>query len=251
MNRIIYVLAFAFLISCSTRTKSVENKLVSSVALDTLTLLDQSRNREIPIAIYKSKTKHPQIVLISHGYGQNEGKPYLAYSDLANFMASKGYFVVSIQHERPTDSLIPEKGIPQIVRRPFWERGADNIMFVINELKKSNPEIDFKHITLLGHSIGGDMTALFPQKYPGIVWKIITFDNRRMALPRTTNPKVYSLRSSDQPADPGVLPTEAEQKKYGIMIIKLPNTVHSDMCDNATDKQREEIRDYVLTFLND
>ncbi len=95
------------------------------------------------------------------------------------------------------------------------------------------------------------MTALFPQKYSGIVCKIITFDNRRMALPRTTNPKVYSLRSSDQPADPDVLPTEAEQKKYGITIIKLPNTNHSDMCDNATDKQREEIRDYVLTFLND
>jgi len=251
MNRIICVLALTLLTSYSTLTKSVEKESVFSVALDTLTLFDQSRNREIPIAIYKPQTKHPQIALISHGYNQNEGTPYLNYSDLANFMASKGYFVVSIQHERPTDSLIPEKGIPQIVRRPFWERGADNILFVINELKKSNPEIDFKHITLIGHSIGGDMTALFPQKYSGIVYKIITFDNRRMALPRTTNPKVYSLRSSDQPADPGVLPTEAEQKKYGITIIKLPNTIHGDMCDNATDKQREEIRDYVLTFLND
>ena len=87
-------------------------------------------------------------------------------------------------------------------------------MFVINQLKKSNPDLDFKHITLIGHSNGGDMTALFPQKYPGIIYKIITFDNRRMVLPRTTKPRVYSLRSSDQPADPGVLPTEAEQRKY-------------------------------------
>lgn len=190
-------------------------------------------------------------MLISHGYNQNEGTPYLGYSDLANFLASKGYLVVSIQHELPTDSLVPDKGLPQIVRRPFWERGADNILFVINELKKSNPEIDFKHIALIGHSMGGDITALFPQKYPGIVTKIITFDNRRMALPRTTNPKVYSLRSSDQLADQDVLPGEAEQKKYGITIIKLPNTIHNDMCDNATDKQREEIREYVLRFLND
>lgn len=222
-----------------------------NTAPDTLTLSDPSRNREIPLAIYKPQTKHPQIVLFSHGYNQNEGTPYLGYSDLANFLASKGYFVVSIQHERPTDSLVPDEGIPQIVRRPFWERGADNIFFVINELKKSNPGLDFKHITLIGHSMGGDMTALFPQKYSGVVCKIITFDNRRMALPRTTNPKVYSLRSSDQPADPGVLPTETEKKKYGITIIKLPDTIHNDMCDNATDKQRKEIRDYVLAFLND
>lgn len=253
MNRIIYVLTLALLASCSTTTttKSVENDSVFTVSLDTLTLLDQSRNRKIPIAIYNPKAKHSQLVIISHGYNQNEGRPYLGYSDLANFLASKGYFVASIQHELPTDSLIPDKGIPQIVRRPFWERGADNILFVINQLKKSNPDLDFKHITLIGHSNGGDMTALFPQKYPGIVYKIITFDNRRMALPRTTNPRVYSLRSSDQPADLGILPTEAEQKKYEMTIIKLPNTIHNDMCDNATDKQREEIRDYVMTFLND
>lgn len=251
MNRIIYVWILAFLISCSAATKSVKNGFGFSAAVDTLTLLDQSRNREIPIAIYKPQTKHPQIVIISHGYNQNEGTPYLGYSDLANFLASKGYFVVSIQHERPTDDLVPDKGVPQIVRRSFWERGADNILFVINELKKSNPEIDFKHITLIGHSMGGDMTALFPQKYSGIIYKIITFDNRRMALPRTTNPKVYSLRSSDQPADPGVLPTEAERKKYGMTIIRLPDTIHNDMSDRATDKQRKEIRDHVMAFLKD
>lgn len=218
--------------------------------MDTLTLLDQTRNRKVPIAIYNPKTNHAQLVIINHGYNQNEGTPYLGYSHLANSLASKGYFVASIQHELPTDSLIPSNGIPQIVRRPFWERGADNILFVINQLKKSNPSLDFKHITLIGHSNGGDMTALFPQKYPGIVYKIITFDNRRMALPRTTKPRVYSLRSSDQPADPGVLPTEAEQRKYKMTVIKLPNTLHNNMSDNATDKQREEIRDYVITFLN-
>jgi hypothetical protein len=34
-------------------------------------------------------------------------------------------------------------------------------------------------------------------------------------------------------------------------IIKLRNTIHNDMCDNATEKQREEIRNYVLRFLKD
>ncbi len=219
--------------------------------LDTLTLFDQSRDRKIPIALYKPKIDNPKIVVFSHGYGQNKGGDYLAYSYLTNYLASKGYFVVSIQHELPTDRLMPTTGIPQIVRRPFWERGANNILFVINELKKSNPELDFKHITLIGHSNGADMTALFPQKYPGIVDKIITLDNRRMALPKAANIKVYSLRSSDQPADEGVLPTEKEQKKYRITIVKLANTKHNDMDDNGNENQHKEINYDVLKFLSE
>jgi predicted esterase len=221
MNRNICFLlvVLSILTSCSTSNK-VSGNQTYNFKLDTLSLFDQSRNREIPIAFYKPNIDRPEIVIFSHGYGQNKGGDYLAYSYLTEFLASKGYFVASVQHELPTDSLIPTTGIPQVVRRPFWERGADNILFVINELKKSNPELDFKHITLIGHSNGADMTALFPQKYPGIIDKIITLDNRRMALPKTSYPKIYSLRSSDQPADQGVLPTDEEQRKSGITIIK-------------------------------
>jgi hypothetical protein len=150
-----------------------------------------------------------------------------------------------------SDSLLPLTGIPQIVRRPFWDRGADNILFVINELKKSNPDLDFENITLIGHSNGGDMTALFPQKYPNIVKKIITLDNRRMAFPKAKGLKVYSLRSSDQPADEGVLPSAEDQKKFGMTIVKLPNTIHNNMDDNANEIQRTEIRNYILSFLKD
>jgi predicted esterase len=218
-------------------------------------LYDQSRQRVIPIAIYKPETdkkvKNQKVVIFSHGYGQNKGGDYLAYTYLTAFLASKGFFVASIQHELPSDDLLPLTGIPQIVRRPFWERGADNILFVINELKKTNPELDFKHLTIIGHSNGADMTALFPQKYPNIAYKIITLDNRRMALPKTKDVKVYSLRSSDQPADEGVLPTSAEQKQFGIKIIKLPTTTHNEMDDHANDEQRQEIRNYLLTFLNE
>lgn len=252
MNRNIcfLLLIFSTLTSCLT-TKKVASNQTFSFGLDTFTLFDQARNRGIPVAVYKPKVDRPKIIIFSHGYGQNRGGSYLAYSYLTDYLASKGYFVVSIQHELPIDSLIPATGVPQIVRRPFWERGADNIFFVINELEKSNPELDFKHITLIGHSNGADMTALFPKKYPSIVDKIITLDNRRMQLPRTDQPKVYSLRSSDQPADEGVLPPEIEQKKYGMKIIKLQNTIHNDMDDHANNDQRNEIRKYIMVFLND
>lgn len=233
------------------QTAQVKDKK-ANFKLDTSNLFDKSRNRVIPIAIYTPKYKvNKQVVIMSHGYGQNKGGDYLAYSYLTENLADKGYFVVSIQHELPTDSLIPTSGIPQIVRRPFWDRGADNILFVIQSLKQLYPELDFKRITLIGHSNGGDMTALFPQKYPNIASKIITLDNRRMALPRTIIPKVYSLRSSDQPADQEVLPTNEEQKKFNLKIVKLPNTIHNNMDNNANDAQRKEINDYVILFLKE
>lgn len=255
MSRIISVFILGLFISNSALSQTIDYKSAFAVRLDTFRLYDSARQREIPIAIYKPKTekklKKQQVVIFSHGYGQNKGGDYLAYSYLTGFLASKGFFVASIQHELPTDSLLPLTGIPQIARRPFWERGADNILFVIHELIKTNPDLNHNRITLIGHSNGGDMTALFPQKYPGTVHKIITLDNRRMALPRTKKIKIYSLRSSDQPADEGVLPPVEEIKKFGMKIIKLPNTIHNDMDDHANERQRKEIQNYVLTFLND
>jgi predicted peptidase len=245
--RIVFCL---LLISCFAGKSAVAQDYKTQ--LDTLKWLDASRSRIIPTAIYRQankKIKKQPVVIISHGYGQNSPDSYLGYSALAEKLASNGYFVISIQHELPTDSLLPMTGTPQIVRRPFWERGADNILYVINALKKTEPKLDFSRITLIGHSNGGDMTALFPQKYPGIVSKIITLDNRRMALPRTNFPKVYSLRSSDQPADEGVLPTDEEQAKFGITIIKLPSTPHNNMGNGANAAQQKEINDYVLSFL--
>lgn len=240
---------FAGLLLFLGATTCCAQRRAGAFRLDTLGWFDAARNRQVPVALYQPSAPHAPIVIFSHGYGQNRGGDYLLYSYLTGFLATKGFYVVSIQHELPSDSLIPSAGIPQIVRRPFWERGADNILFVINELKKKNPGLDFDHITLIGHSNGGDMTALFPQKYPGIVSRIITLDNRRMPLPRTINPRVFTLRSSDQPADEGVLPSEAEAKANNIVVIKLPHTIHNDMDDKATKKQRKEIQGYILSFL--
>lgn len=256
MMKLLYLFACLLLTSYSAfgKTLLAFDTALPEVRLDTSTLYDQSRQRAIPIAIYQPKnptTKKQQVVILSHGYGYNKGDDYLAYSFLTNFLAAQGYVVVSLQHELPTDSLLPLTGIPQVVRRPFWERGADNILFVINHLKKTKPRLDYKNITLIGHSNGGDMTALFPQKYPNTVAKIITLDNRRMPLPQTKKVKVYSLRSSDQPADAGVLPTAAAVKKYAMTLINLPNTTHNEMDDHANYLQRTEMQQHILDFLKD
>lgn len=223
------------------------------VKLDTIRWFDASRSRVIPIAFYSpvAKIKNQQLIIFSHGYGANQGGDNLQYSYLTHHLAAQGYLVASIQHELPTDSLLPLTGKPQIVRRSNWERGAENIHFVLNELKRTRSELDYRHVVLVGHSNGGDMTALFAHKYPALVSKIITLDNRRMALSHTKKPRVYTLRSSDQPADEDVLPTEEEQKKYKIRVIKLPATIHNHMDNDATEPQRKEILEFIMQFLAD
>ena len=256
MKTYLQILVCLLLFSC-TSNKNLTNVKVNNrefeVKSDGASWLDSSRNRLIPVAFYntfvKDKIRNQQLVIVSHGYGENKPGANKSYSYLTKKLASKGYYVVSIQHELSTDDLLPLTGIPQVVRRSNWERGVENILFVLNELKKIKPELDFKHVNLIGHSNGGDITVLFVQKYPNLVNKIISLDNRRMELPRTSQPKIYSLRSSDQPADEGVLPTVAEQEKFGIKIIKLANTIHNDMNDRGSKRQKREINTYIMGFL--
>ncbi|RAJ31112.1 serine aminopeptidase S33 family [Pedobacter cryoconitis] len=230
--------------------------LTAVVKLDTLNWVDQSRKRLVPVAIYGpekpalSKTgKLNQVIILNHGYGQNQWGSFKAYSYLANFLASKGYTVVSIQHELATDDLLPTAGKPIETRWPNWERGVQNILFVIKQLKKTRPDLDYKHLSLIGHSNGGDMVMLFATQHPELVACVISLDNRRMPFPRVSKPRIYSLRSSDQPADEGVLPSSDQQQHFGIELVKLKSTIHNEMDANGKDWQHQEINQLVLDFL--
>ncbi|SDY85530.1 Chlorophyllase enzyme [Flavobacterium aquidurense] len=249
------ILICFLLLSCSGNKKAnvQASNTIYDVKLDSLQLFDKSRNRVIPVALYypeiNKKINKQQVIIFSHGYGENKGGDNRIYSYLTENLASKGYFVISIQHELPTDELLAMDGDLKITRRPNWERGVENILFVINEFKKTKPELDFKHLTLIGHSNGGDMTALFATEHPKLVYRIITMDNRRMPLPRVSHPQVYTLRSSNYPADENVLPTEEEKKKYGITVQPTP-IEHRDMDNDATIEQRKIINNYIEEYLS-
>jgi predicted dienelactone hydrolase len=250
MNRII-VLVFAAVLygmSCQVSQSTTNNKVSPSITTDSLNLFDNTRNRAIPLALYYTNKpdSRQKIIILNHGYGgRNTG-----YSAIARSLAAHGNLVVSIQHELPGDAPMPTTGPIYEVRKPFWQRGAATILFVIDELKKKWPRLYYDSLVLIGHSNGGDMSMLFAQQHPQLVAKVISLDNRRMPFPRTAHPRIYSLRSSDQPADEGVLPTAEEQAQYHMHIIKLPNTTHNDMGDNGTDEQQQEIIRYILQFLN-
>jgi predicted dienelactone hydrolase len=222
------------------------------ITFDTLTLFDTVRNRPILLATYAPKVsdlKGFSVVILNHGYNFNEVGAYLGYSFLGEALAKNGYFVVSIEHDLATDDLLVLEGEPQIVRLPSWQKGSDNISFVFNYLQNRFPILNYKNVTLIGHSNGGDMAVLFAHQHQELITKLITLDHRRMSFPKTKSFKMYSLRSNDQVADEGVLLTKSEQDSLQLIIVPLKNTKHGEMSDSGTEAQKDEIRDFILQFL--
>jgi predicted dienelactone hydrolase len=221
---------------------------VASLAVtpSTRVLIDPARGRNIPIAIYATPGQARQpLAIISHGYGGRNTD----YSFIASALAARGYYVVSIQHELPGDEPLPRTGNPYETRMPSWRRGVENILFVIAELKKTQPGLDYHRLLLVGHSHGGDTSMLFAREHPELTHAVVSLDNRRMPIPRTSQPCILTIRSSDQPADPGVLPSDDERRRFAIQVVTLGATIHDDMWDGATDAQKTEILRHIEAFL--
>lgn len=219
---------------------------------DTLTIVDPTRDRHIPIAIRRAVPTagdEHRVVLISHGYNENIPGTYLFFSGIAQGLANAGYNVVSVQHEAPSDELLPMKGDLRITRRPNWERGVMNLRYVRQALKVLEPTWDLDQVDLIGHSNGGDISMLYATLHPEEVRSAISLDNRRMPLPRVAKPHIASLRADDAPADPGVLPTTAEQERFRIDVITMPGFEHGDMNDRATPEQRVVLIQTLLELL--
>jgi hypothetical protein len=227
------------------------DSLTTSIKIDTLTLLDSSRNRQIPIALYNYKLtkavakRKQKLAIINPGYGGTK----MDYGFIAKKLVEYGYFVVTIQHDLPSDAPIQGSGNIRELRQPFWDAGVKSVLYVLTYLKHIQPGLDYKNLVLIGHSNGGDISMLIANEYPKLACTVISLDNRRVAFPRASHPKIFSIRSSDQPADEGVLPTAEEQKKYNIRIVKV-NTIHNDMGGMGTATQLQEINTYILDFLN-
>lgn len=247
-----FFLGFIFFISCQTSTSQTK-WTDCSIKLEKTIYRDTVRNRLIPVGLYAPTKQLPTdklpLMIISHGYNENRPDSYLSYSFIAKEFASKGYFVASIQHELPTDSLLDLKGVAQLVRKSNWERGVENILFVMEPLQTTHSNIDFANVTLIGHSNGGDMSMLFGQKHPDLVKRIISLDNRRVELPRTNTPRIATLRSIDQQADAGVLPTIEEQERFNIKVIQCKDLPHSNMSDKGTKKQQKTINSLLLKLI--
>src|ERR1700732_2382445 len=130
---------------------------------ETLDLFDTARARPVSVDVavrrdYEMKAdagfwKLP-VAIISNGNTVKNTE----YSFLANVLAARGYLVASIQQDIPTDPpLVTKVGLPYVGRRAVYEKGEANILFVLAQLKKLQPNADYDHLTLVGHSNGGDI----------------------------------------------------------------------------------------------
>jgi hypothetical protein len=226
---------------------------------ETLNLMDTERHRMVAVDLavrrdYEMKAdagywKLP-VAIISHGNTVKNTE----YSFLANVFAARGYLVASIQHDLPTDApLMTKQGSLYVGRLKVYERGEANILFAIGELKKIQPNADYDHLTLVGHSNGGDISMFFAQQHPEMVTRVVTLDNLR--VPFVTDDrglKILSFRSRDPrfKTDPGVLPSDTRAKEAGIDIVKT-DARHTDMSDRGPDSVKESIQNSLDKFLGE
>ena len=222
-----------------------------SSGTERIELWDASRERPIPIALHFPRrgcaaTQPCPVAFISPGHGL----PHTDYSFIANALLVSGYLVVAIQHDLPSDPPLSKSGDLFANRMPAWKRGADNIRFVRETLSTTNPDYDWRHLVLVGHSNGGDISALALHQSPSLAETIITLDNRRYPLPRDRSIKVLSIRGSDFAADPGVLPT-GQLGDGSSCIITIPGSRHNDMNDHGPIELQSKINLVILRFLKD
>jgi hypothetical protein len=225
---------------------------------ETLDLYDTARARPVSVDLavrrdYELKAnagywKLP-VAIISNGNTVKNTE----YSFLANVLAARGYLVASIQQDLPTDPpLVTKIGLPYVGRLEVYQRGEANILFVLGQLKTLQPNADYDHLTLLGHSNGGDIAMFYAKQHPELVSKVITLDNLRVPFVLSDKMKILSFRSTDPnfKTDPGVLPTPQQAKADGIDIVKT-QFQHTWMSDRGPDTAKETIQATLDRFLGD
>src|SRR5258707_4896299 len=225
---------------------------------ETLNFFDAARQRPVAVDLavrrdYEMKAndgywKLP-VAVISNGNTVKNTE----YSFLANVLAARGYLVASIQQDLPTDPpLMTRVGLPYVGRQGVYERGEANILFVLTQLKKLQPNADYGHLTLVGHSNGGDISMFCAKRHPELISKIITLDNLRVPFVLNDKLKILSFRSKDPNfrTDPGVLPTAQEAKTDGIDIVN-PKFRHTGMSDHGPEAVKEKIQATLDHFLSD
>jgi alpha/beta hydrolase fold len=226
---------------------------------ETLTFYDQARdNRPVAVDVAVRRDKEMQadagmitlpVAILNHG---NTVK-FTEYSFLANAFAARGYITVSIQHDLPTDPpMVTKVGELYVGRQPQYMRGIANIKFAVEEMQKIQPNADYDHLTVVGHSAGADISMYFAKLYPDRVKKVVTLDNLRVPFITDGRFKILSFRSKDPvfKTDPGVIPAEEEREKAGITVVQT-GFQHNDMRDTGPDQAKESIQSMLDKFLED
>src|SRR5579871_116762 len=226
---------------------------------ETLMFYDESRAARpvaVDVAVRRDREMQAEagliklpVAILNHG---NTVK-FTEYSFLSNLFAARGYMVASIQHDLASDApLVTKVGELYVGRLPQYHRGVANIRFAIDELKKIHPNADYDHLTMIGHSNGGDISMYFAKLYPDQIRKVVTLDNLRVPFMTDGKFKIISFRSKDPvfKPDPGVIPTDDICQKAGITVVRT-SFQHNDMRDTGSDEAKTSIEQTLDKLLDD
>src|SRR6201996_3599555 len=224
---------------------------------ETITFNDPDRdNRPVAVDIAVRRDKEMQadagmlklpVAIFNHGNTVKNTE----YSFLANLLAARGYIVISIQHDLPTDApMVTKVGEIFVGRLTQIQRGVANIKFAVKQMRDVEPNADYDHLTVVGHSMGGDITMYFAKQYPDVVKKVVTLDNLRVPFITGGKFKILSFRSKDPQfkTDPGVIPSAEECEKDGITVVNT-NFQHNDMRDTGSEEAKTSIQGMLDKFL--
>jgi len=226
---------------------------------ETVTFYDASRdNRPVPVDIAVRRDKETlaglgmiklPVAVLNHGNTvKNTG-----YRFLANVFALRGYLTISPQHDLPTDPpMVTKPGEPYVGRLPQLLRGVANIHLALQEMKKIQPNADYSKVTMIGHSMGGDIAMYYAKQYPEQIKTVVTLDNLRVPFITAGKFKILSFRSNDPQfkTDPGVIPSKEEREKAGITVVKT-DFQHNDMRDTGPDEAKASIQGMLDKFLRE
>jgi hypothetical protein len=226
---------------------------------ETLTFNDPARdNRPVAVDIAVRRDKEMQanagmiklpVAILNHG---NTVK-FTEYSFLANVFAAHGHIAISIQHDLPTDPpMVTKVGELYVGRQPQYLRGVANIKFAVEEIKNVQPNADYDHLTVVGHSVGADISMYFAKLHPELTKRVVTLDNLRVPFITDGRFKILSFRSKDPvfKTDPGVMPSKEVREKSGIEVVQT-GFQHNDMRDTGPDVAKASIQGMLDKFLED
>ena len=224
---------------------------------ETISFYDPARNNRlvaVDIAVRFDKEMQANagmislpVAILNHGNTVKNTE----YSFLSNAFAARGYLAIAPQHDLPTDPpMVTKVGELYVGRLPQIQRGVANIKFAIEEMKKVQPHADYSKVTLVGHSMGGDISVYFAKQYPDEIKKVVTLDNLRVPFLIQGKFKILSFRSKDPQfkTDPGVIPSDEQRENAGITVVQTPFQ-HNDMRDTGPEEAKNSIQSMLDKFL--
>ncbi|HKO69958.1 MAG TPA: alpha/beta hydrolase [Bradyrhizobium sp.] len=215
------------------------------VAGHTIELFDSNHGRRIPARMYHPGPRRP-LALVLPGVGARPGD----YSSIAGYLAKKGFAVAELQLELPGDPPIPNAADVAALRRPELTVNVESVRYFVSKVRELRYANTNSPAVLVGHSNGGDVAMLYGSQHPSQVRAIFSLDNLRVPIPRVSRPHICSIRSNNQKADKGVVPSPAQARAFN-MRIEQTRIRHEDMWNAASEREQKLITAALDSCLSD